>query len=257
MSIDPMIRLRDVKVHFGGVKAVNGVSFDLARGSLCGVVGPNGSGKTTLINAVSGISLATGGTIEVMGQDTTRTPAYKLARLGVRRTFQAIRLMGELDVIGNVALGVDSGVGRHDGLLRPGRSRLAERRTRELAMEALQTVGLAHLARHTPTDLPYGHQRMIEIARAIASRPEVLLLDEPVAGMSGDERRQVADLLVTLRAGGMTQLLVEHDLGLVTRICDHLVALDHGQVIAAGDPASVMNNSSVREAYLGPQHTSA
>lgn len=253
----PLVRLHDVKVHFGGVKAVDGVSFDLVRGSLCGVVGPNGSGKTTLINAMSGISPATAGRIELLGVDTTRTSPFSLARQGLRRTFQSIRLLPDLDVLANVALGADSGGGQYDGLLRPRRSRVRERQTRDRAMAALDRVGLAHLARHRPADLPYGHQRMIEIARAIVSDPEVLLLDEPVAGMSGEERRQVADLLVSLRADGMTQMLVEHDLGLVTRICDHLVALDHGQVIADGDPLTVMNDSSVREAYLGPQHTSA
>ncbi|AWB91265.1 ABC transporter ATP-binding protein [Aeromicrobium chenweiae] len=257
MTTEPLVRLDGVMVHFGGVKAVDGVTFTLERGSLCGVVGPNGSGKTTLINAMSGISPATGGRIEFLGSDTTRSSPFALARLGLRRTFQSIRLLPELDVLANVALGADSGGGQYDGLLRPRRSRTNERRTREQALAALDRVGLVHLARHRPTDLPYGHQRMIEIARAVVSEPEVLLLDEPVAGMSGEERRQVADLLISLRADGMTQMLVEHDLGLVTRICDHLVALDHGQVIADGDPLTVMNDSSVREAYLGPQHTSA
>jgi ABC-type branched-subunit amino acid transport system ATPase component len=241
----------DVAVHFGGVKAVDGVSFTVARGSLCGLVGPNGSGKTTLLNAVSGLAPLTRGRITAGGEVVSGRSVPRIARGGIRRTFQAIRLVPELTVLHNVMLGADDGRRLLDGLLRPRRAARAERESRERAREALARVGLTGAEDSRPDELPYGHQRRVEIARALAARPDLLLLDEPVAGMAPAERAEIGELLTGLRADGTTQLLVEHDLELVTRIADHLVVVDFGRVIADGDPATTVLDERVREAYLG------
>jgi len=244
------IVVNDVKVHFGGVKAVDGVSFTVEPGSMVGIVGPNGSGKTTLINALTGLVPLTGGSITIDGVPHSGR-AYKIARAGVRRTFQAVRLHADADVAHNVMVGADAGQGLADGLLRPWRVLPSERRAHGSALAALERVGLASAARDLPGNLSYGHQRMVEIARALAGNPRILLLDEPVAGMTGDERSQVGDLFLALRADGMTQLLVEHDLRLVSRVCDRVIVLDNGRLIADGKPDDVINDPAVREAYLG------
>ncbi|MHA6626378.1 ABC transporter ATP-binding protein [Pseudonocardia sichuanensis] len=247
----------DVKVHFGGVKAVDGVSITVAPGSLCGLVGPNGSGKTTLLNAVTGLVPLSAGRITAHGEALAGRTVPQIARRGVRRTFQAIRLLSTLTVVENVALGADDGRRLFDGVLRPRRSARADHRSRELARDALSRVGLSDVGDRLPGELPYGHQRRVEIARALAARPRLLLLDEPVAGMSVQERREIADLLLELKAEGLTQLLVEHDLELVTRITDHLVVVDFGRVIADGNPDETVRNEDVREAYLGRRHDAA
>lgn len=241
----------DVAVHFGGVRAVDGVSFTVRPGSLCGLVGPNGSGKTTLLNAVSGLAPTTRGRITAGGEVVSGRGVPRIARSGIRRTFQAIRLVPELSVLHNVMLGADDGSRLLDGLLRPWRAARADRESRERAREVLTRVGLAGVESLRPDELPYGHQRRVEIARALAARPRLLLLDEPVAGMSPTERAEIGELLTGLRDDGMTQLLVEHDLELVTRITDHLVVVDFGRVIADGDPATAVLDERVREAYLG------
>jgi branched-chain amino acid transport system ATP-binding protein len=245
------LRCEDVKVHFGGVKAVDGVSFTVAPGSLCGLVGPNGSGKTTLLNAVSGLVPLTAGWVTAHGETLTGRTVPQIARQGVRRTFQTIRLLPTLTVLENVALGADDGRRLLDGLLRPRRAARADRESRQRAGEALARVGLADVGDRLPGELPYGHQRRVEIARALAARPRVLLLDEPVAGMSAEERREIGELLLNLKDEGLTQLLVEHDLEMITRITDHLVVVDFGRVIADGDPDDMVRNEDVREAYLG------
>ncbi len=249
------IEVTGLKVHFGGVKALDGVDLDVAPGSLFGVVGPNGSGKTTLINALTGLVDPTHGSIRIEGV-TTGKP-HELARGGVRRTFQTIRLLPDVDLVTNVAVGADSGRGLTHGLWRTLAAVRSNRAALAKARESLERVGLLELAEERPSDLPYGLQRRVELARALAGSPRVLLLDEPVAGMTGEERRQAGDLMLSLAEDGLTQVLVEHDLKLVTRVCSHLVVLDHGVLIAEGRPADVIKSPIVREAYLGTAHTPA
>jgi len=244
----------DLQVHYGGVRAVDGVTFTVESGALCGIVGPNGSGKTTLVNAISALTHITAGEIRVDGTTTSGLSASRIARFGVRRTFQAIRLLPDLTVLENVMLGADDGGHPLDAAFRPLRAAKSERRARAAALEALDRVGLADYARHSPSALPYGFQRRVEIARALASSPQLLMLDEPVAGMNPREREEVAELLVSIRAEGLTQVLIEHDLGLVTRVCDTIVVMDFGKVIAIGDPVETTRNEQVREAYLGRKH---
>jgi ABC-type branched-subunit amino acid transport system ATPase component len=190
----------------------------------------------------------------VDGKTITKLSASRIARLGVRRTFQAIRLLPDLTVVENVMLGADDGGHPMDSAFRPWRARTSQRHARAAALQALDRVGLADYAALEPDALPYGFQRRVEIARAIASSPQLLLLDEPVAGMNPREREEVAALLLNLRSEGLTQMLIEHDLGLVTRVCDTIVVMDFGKVIAEGDPRETTKNEKVREAYLGRKH---
>ncbi|MGM7678568.1 ABC transporter ATP-binding protein [Microbacterium sp. A94] len=247
----PVLDVDDVKVHYGGVRAVDGVSFQVWPGELVGIVGPNGSGKTTLVNAITALTHITDGDIRVDGETIKKFAPPRIARLGVRRTFQAIRLLPDLTVVENVMLGADDGGSPLDAAFRPLRAAKAQRRSRVAALEALGRVGMVEYAELLPGALPYGFQRRVEIARALASSPQLLLLDEPVAGMNPREREEVSELLLNLRSEGLTQLLIEHDLGLVTRVSSRIVVVDFGKVIATGDPVETIRDERVREAYLG------
>jgi ABC-type branched-chain amino acid transport systems, ATPase component len=240
-----VLELDDVAVHFGGVRAVDGVSLRVEPGRIYGLLGPNGSGKSTLLAAVSGLVPLTRGSITYAGLSARRHSPAEVARSGVARTFQTVRLLADLTVLENVLLGTD----------RPGRFRAARRgrarAQRAAAMDALTRVGLDGSADRRPAELSYGMQRRVEIARAIAMSPHLLLLDEPVAGMNREERAEVRDVLCTLRGEGLTQLLVEHDVQMITDTCDEVVAMNSGTVIARGDPDDVVREPAVREAYLG------
>jgi branched-chain amino acid transport system ATP-binding protein len=240
-----VVELDDVAVHFGGVRAVDGISLKVEAGRIYGLLGPNGSGKSTLLAAVSGLVPLTRGAITHAGLTTRRHSPAGVARSGVARTFQTVRLLVDLTVLENVLLGID----------RPGRPRAPwrtrSRTDRAAALEALARVGLAHLAGRRPAELSYGMQRRVEIARAIAMSPHLLLLDEPVAGMNREERAEVRDVLVGLRDEGLTQLLVEHDVQMITETCDRVVAMNFGVLIAEGRPDEVVREPAVREAYLG------
>jgi branched-chain amino acid transport system ATP-binding protein len=239
--------LDDVKVHFGGVQAVDGVSFTVDSGQLCGMVGPNGSGKTTTINAVTRTTAITAGSITFDGSDVSAMQPYQLRRAGLARSFQGIRLVPDLNVRDNVHLaaeqhGSDRLLGKHR----------AERKAAEESTEAsLERLGLTAFGDAFPASLPYGTQRRVEIARALATHPKLLLLDEPVAGMNQEERSEIAQVLTQLNAEGLSMLVIEHDLRLLLELSDHLVVLHFGQVLAQGEPHATAKLPEVQRAYLG------
>ncbi|MTD13418.1 ATP-binding cassette domain-containing protein [Nakamurella sp. YIM 132087] len=235
---DVVLRGTDVAVHFGGVKAVDGLSFALETGRIFGILGPNGSGKSTLLAAITRLIPLTRGRLEIDGQDLGALKPAKLAGLGVARTFQTVRLQQELTVRENIQLGADSRSTRA-GSVRTG------------VDEAIARTGLQGLEEHLPGELSYGTQRRVEIARALAMSPRLLLLDEPTAGMNKTERAEISTLLRELRAEGLTQLLVEHDVQMMVETCDHILAMNFGKLIAEGTPGQVVRNEAVQDAYLG------
>jgi branched-chain amino acid transport system ATP-binding protein len=250
--------IQAVSVHYGGVCAVDQLSLSIRPGLLYGLAGPNGSGKSTLLGAISRFVRISGGRILFAGRDCTTKSPTEMARMGLGRTFQTVRLMPALTVLENVMLGGDLRLRRmplkqrlniRARGFRP--SRAHEGECRELARECLARVGLEDLASDRPAELPYGVQRRVEIARALATRPQVLLLDEPTAGMNRAERQDVTRLLQSLRADGLTQILVEHDVGMLLELTDHLYVMNVGKVIAEGRPETVVQLPVVQSAYLG------
>jgi ABC-type branched-subunit amino acid transport system ATPase component len=250
----PLLVLEEVTVRYGGITALSGVSLSVDAGIICGVIGPNGSGKTTALGVISGLVKPSAGRCILAGQDYTGQDRFVPARLGIARTFQAVRLLGNLDVRHNVMVGADtrragrSILGDWLNVRRCGRE---EEASRAVADAALSRVGMLNYAKSHPYNLSYGMQRRVEIARALASEPKLLLLDEPTAGMSQSERRDIATIMDDLRREGLTQILVEHDLGMVHKVCEAAYVLNFGEVIASGTPGRVAAQKQVREAYLG------
>jgi branched-chain amino acid transport system ATP-binding protein len=227
---------------YAGVRALKGVSLQLQPGTILGLIGPNGSGKTTFVNCLSGVIRPTGGVVTVNGVTSTGAPPYRVARLGVARTFQTVRLFATLTVRENVEVGIANARGDRPGWRM--RSRAAQ--------SILEDLNLAHLHNRPATTLPYGLQRRVEIARAIASNPEYLLLDEPAAGMNEQESDELLSLLAQIRASkGCGLLVIDHDLRLIMRLCDLIHVLDQGETLAEGEPAVVRADARVIEAYLG------
>lgn len=241
----------DVSVAFGGVRALDGVSFEVPEGQVCGVIGPNGAGKTTLFDVVSGLRRPGAGRISVAGADLTGTSAVRRARLGVRRTFQRTQVFGRLTVAENVLAALDwhgGGGGLAADLVGwPARRRL-ERERGERVAEVLELCGLSGLRDVHAAALPVGRRRLVELARALADRPRLLLLDEPTSGLDAEQTARLREVVAALDT---TVLLVEHDMGFVMRACDRLVVLDLGRVIASGTPDEVRGDPVVRAAYLG------
>lgn len=255
MSDKPLVlSLNEATIQFGGLIAVNKVSFDLYKGDLFGLIGPNGAGKTTCFNLITGVYKPTSGSIKFVGKEIAGTPPAKIATMGICRTFQNIRLYPALSVLENVVVGAYL---RHKTALPSAFAYLppAIKETESLkkeAMDLLEVMDLADMANARSADLPYGKQRRLEIARAMATRPELLLLDEPAAGMNPQEKE---DLQVTVRRirddFGKTVLLIEHDMRFVMGLCERIVVLDHGEEIAQGPPEAIRSNPKVIEAYLG------
>lgn len=248
-----LLEVRGLIKRFGGVTAVNELNMTVRGGDVHALIGPNGSGKTTTLNVISGLYRADGGSIRFDGDELVRLPAHRIAQSGIARTFQNIRLFGELSVLENVMIGrhVRTRTGFLGALLPGGATAREERETREAAFEMLRFVGLAHTAESPARSLPYGDQRRVEIARALASQPRLLLLDEPAAGMNPAETDTLVDLLRAIRARGTTLLLIEHDMNLVMSISDRLTVLNFGQHIAEGAPAEIAHDPAVITAYLG------
>lgn len=250
---EALLRIEKVTQQFGGLTALDDVSLTVRSGEVLGLIGPNGAGKTTLVNAITGVRKPTGGEIWLGTEKLTGAKPHRIAKHGVARTFQAIRLFPQLSAIDNVIAGEYQAahLGVVDALLRPRRERKHQAETVERAMALLDQLGIADAALRTPAELSYADRRRIEIARALASNPELLILDEPAAGMNPSEKRDLVAILRSIADRGIGILLIEHDMPLVTRISDRAAVLDQGRLIALGKPDAVLRDQRVIDAYLG------
>ncbi|MFA6507450.1 MAG: ABC transporter ATP-binding protein [Treponemataceae bacterium] len=248
-----MLEARDVCQYFGGLKAVEKVNMRIDEGDIFGVIGPNGAGKTTFFNICSGIFKPTAGDILFRGETITGLPSEKIARLGMARTFQNIQLFKFMTVLENVKIGfhIRTKTGVVSAMLRNKQYREDERFANDKGLEVLERVGLMEFKDTLASNLPYGIQRKVEIARALALDPKILLLDEPVAGMNPIETKALSDFIIKLNKDGYTIAVIEHDMKFVMNTCNRILVLNFGQKICEGNPETVRNDKGVNEAYFG------
>jgi branched-chain amino acid transport system ATP-binding protein len=255
-SLKPVLEVREITRRFGGLVAVNHVSFAVQEHEIFGLIGPNGAGKTTLFNLITGLIPPSGGQLIYEGEEITKLRPHKIAAKGIARTFQNLRLFGNLSALENVAIAdhIHSKTGILQGVLGLPRSVAQERQTFAKARDLLELVGLAHRAEQKARNFAYGEQRRLEIARALALQPKILLLDEPAAGMNPNEKGALSELIRQIRSSfNLTVVLIEHHVPLVMGLCDRIAVLDFGQLIALGQPEIVKNDPAVIEAYLGDE----
>jgi ABC-type branched-subunit amino acid transport system ATPase component len=250
-----LLEIRNVTRMFGGLMALDDVSFTVPQGVICGLIGPNGAGKTTLINVISGLVPLSSGDIRLDGQSIAGLPAHRIAERGIGRTFQNIRLFSELSVLENVMIGhhLKQRGTLFETLLRLPRSRRDDRSSRETALALLRRLRMEHLVDTPARALSYGDQRRVEIARALALEPCLLLLDEPAAGMNSTETDQLTEFLLELSGTSLTLLIIEHDMDMIMRVSDLVIVLSFGLKIAEGPPSFIRDEPHVIEAYLGEE----
>ena len=251
-----ILTCQDVSINFGGVKAVQNVSLDIRKGSVTSIIGPNGAGTTTFFNIISGVYKPTSGKVLLDGEDITSLPQHEVSKKGMARTFQNIRLFSQLDNVRNVQSALDARANYTmvEAILGLPRKRSEDKKNYDIAMECLDLVGLKDFAHDRPGNLPYGMQRKVELARALASDPKLLLLDEPAAGLNPVEVEDFIELLKKIREiRDLTILLIEHRLKVVNTLSDEVFVLNFGELLTHGTPEEVQNHPKVIEAYMGEE----